>query len=83
MYQNNFLSIVFSSVNQEPEAIAMHSTASVLIGPISYSFCLTNAAWQSLMGFSDAHHGFLSDHFFSPNIWVLSYSDLLPHPSGT
>lgn len=45
--------------------------------------CLTNAAWQSLMGFSDAHHRFLSDHFLSPNIWVLSYSDLLPYPSGT
>lgn len=55
----------------------------VLIGPISYSFCLTNAAWQSLMGFSDAHHGFLSDHFFSPNTWVCSFSNLLLHPSGT
>lgn len=55
----------------------------VLIGPISYSFCLTNAAWQSLMGFSDAHHGFLSDHFFSPNTWVCSFTNLLLHLSAT
>lgn len=50
---------------------------------IFFFHCLTNAAWQSLMGFSDAHHRFLSDRFFSPNIWVPFHSDLLPHPSGT